>query len=672
MKKKILAFILAMITVCSVLLCSCSNDLTDDERRKKIVEDADVAYTISIWLPVNEETKDRYQINIEDYINESTPEAEKAQKMEEYENDLVNTIEYRINEILASKNMSTEIKFKLVDEDQYMSVLKAQMEKSAGIVAGTEKLPNIIGKTYKNSSQKVQLGDSEEYIFELVYPEVLEEQVDIVYIGSYVDFQILNNLQSLYSLQPYIGSSMAYESLTKMIKKEYADLFDKFALPNNQLYANDNYQAILINKNIANTIDSFTYDEETGKCTFTKVEIDEKTQEEKTTVIEMDSILDCQEYINTVIAAGDSTVIPYIGSMNDASGIVYWEDTLISSGIQAGGNATPGNILSDKNYNNYVNFYKALEEAGYAKESLAEGESAAITVLTDVTLAEINSYADTHYIVKTELPVVSDINSMFALSTYSINYDRTMKVLNMLMTNEEIVTLLNYGVQGVDYKVELDGTISNLNTFKLNEYSFGNGYKTYPDYGVSKDQWDYIKQVNYDALISPYINAGLYNDVSELSKNFAAIKNASAEVFAYIEGLSAEDFQEFISVYGSLKSSSVVSKIIADNNSYIENNKADYEIHAPKTEEYAVKIEQNKLRLDEINNDPDKDSEALKAEKAELEQENKDLQSYITLVEKYDDIIEKQPHYDVLAKFYDMQEYKDALADAKTFYKEIK
>lgn len=670
--KKLLAFILAMITVCSIFLCSCSDELTDDERRKKIVEDADVAYTISVWIPVTDETKDRYQIDIKDYINENTPEAEKALKQEEYENALVNTIEYRINEILASKNMSTKIQFKLINEDQYFDVLKAQMEKSAGIVAGTEKLPNIIGKTYKNTSHKVQLGNSGEYIFELDYPEILEEQVDIVYIGSYADFQILKNLESLYSLQPYIGSSMSYESLTKMIKAEYANLFDKFALPNNQLYAKDNYQAILINKNIADAMNAFAYNEETKKYTFTKIEIDEKTQEEVVTIIEMDSILDCEEFINAVIENGDTSVVPYVGSIDAASGIVNWEDTVISSGIQEGGNATPDNIFKNKNYINYVNFFKTLKDAGYAKENLADGETAAVMVLTDVTSSEINSYSDSYYIVKTAVPVVSDINSMFAISTYSINYDRTMEILNMFMTNEEIITLLNYGVNGIDYKEELDGTISNLNSFDLNSYVFGNTYRTYPDYGVSKDYWDYVKDVNYESIISPYIKAGTYTDISEMTKNFAAIKSVSAEVFDYVSTLSAEDFESFIDVFNGLKSSTVVADKVSESKKYLEDNKADYEAHVSKVEEYNIKIEANNSRLDQIKNDPNKDSEELKAEKSELEAENKALKSYISLVEKYEKTADQLPHYEVIGKFYDMEEYKNALADAKAFYKEIK
>ena len=671
MRKRIVALLLAVISVCSLFLFSCKKEMTDDERRKSIVEGGETAYTISVWLPVSEEVKERYQSDKTSITN----------------------IEREINKILAERNMATAIKFVLISEEEYVEKLTEQFEVSkyaATVInpknekyAETYKkqnnkgplYPNAIGLTYINTAMKVDLLDSNgnatgEYVFELDYPDFLDvavddgnggtekknQQVDICYIGSYEDLLTWANEGHLYSLSDYLSSAGGYTSLNKVVKQNYLNAMkvnDKIqALPNNHLYSVDKYQVVLLDKSVAG--DKLSYDEDTGVIKYNDTEIN--------------SILGCKDYIND-IGAEQNGVVPFVGTIDDASGVVYWnKNSIISSTIN--GDAAPENILENQAYVDYVTFYKELEALGYAQATKAEGKESAVEVKY-ATLAQIEEYEKDYYVIKSEMPVVDEISSMFAISQYSINYNRAMAVLNLFMTNKEIVTLLNYGVQGVDYKVE-NGTITNLNTFPLNSTHLGNGYVTYYNYNMSNSVWDYVKDVNYDAIVSPYIKANYAKtkyDVSTVTANYKAIEAVSAEIFSDIANMNAEEFSALVRVFGENSADQIAAKceLLAQETKYSEN--------APKIAEYEAKIAANNTRIEEIdtamNASSEDDDTALQEEKDTLTAENTSLEELIKFVADYDAALVDKAPLEILNKFVSMQEYKDALAQSKEFYSKM-
>ena len=666
MRKRIVALLLCIVSVCSLFLLSCKKEVSDDERRKSIVEGGETAYTISVWLPVTAEVMERYQ-------SDSTT---------------VTNIEREINQILASRNMATAVKFVLIDENEYSQKITEQFEvsKEAVTVANPNNskyseiykkqnnkgplYPNAIGTTYRNSAIKVDLLDSNgnstgEYVFELDYPDLLQatidgesktQQVDICFIGNYNDLLTWANGGHLYSLSDYLSSSGKYTSLNKIVKQNYMNAMkvnDKIqAIPNNHLFSVDKYQVVLIDKAIAG--DKIVFDEKTGAIKYNDAEIN--------------TILGCKDYINDIAASGTGA-IPFVGTINDASGVVYWgENSIISSSING---SNPDNILANKDYVDYVTFYKELQDLGYTKTLLAKDEKAAVEIKY-ATLAQIQEYEKDYYVIKSGSPIVEDFSSMFAISQYSINYDRAMAVLNLFMTNEKIITLLNYGVKGVDYKIDENGIVSNLNTFKLNKYRFGNGYATYYNYGMSDEIWEYVKQINYDAVISPFIKseyAKKSTDLSKITANYEAIKTVSAEIFEIISGMNAEEFTKLVAAYDKYASTDVSAKceILA--------KEALYNEHSVKIEEYKTKIEANDARIAEINEamkeSNEDDDSALETEKASLTDENTQLKENIDFVEQYNELIDDKTELEILNKFCGMQEYKDALSESQSFYSKL-
>ena len=103
---------------------------------------------------------------------------------------------------------------------------------------------------------------------------------------------------------------------------------------------------------------------------------------------------------------------------------------------------------------------------------------------------------------------------MFAISTHSANYERSMRILYLLQENEKIRTLLQYGVEDVDYEV---GTLNGENViysknsgYEMELLYTGNCYRTYPDYGVPMSYWDSIKEINLETECHPYMNLNIY------------------------------------------------------------------------------------------------------------------------------------------------------------------
>jgi hypothetical protein len=155
--------------------------------------------------------------------------------------------------------------------------------------------------------------------------------------------------------------------------------------------------------------------------------------------------------------------------------------------------------------------------------------------------------------------------SGFAISKYSANYDRAMKVLYLLETDAEIITLLQYGIEGEDYKIEFDDktseetfVISNDTKYDMSSIYFGNGYMTYKENNtnIDIDGWTEVKEINYDTIVSPYIGF-LYNytqnATDEEKEQLAALKTAvatlTAEVYTEIIAMNAEEYAEFVELY---------------------------------------------------------------------------------------------------------------------------
>ena len=631
MKKRLMCLLMALLMVCSVVLVSCADDKTDDQIRQENVCKADTAYTLSIWIPTNASTAD---------INKEDSEFNKR----------LNAIEDEINSILSSS--STKIEIVVKNDAEYD---KALQDKLTSASTSTLPKPSSLGEKYVNSAYKYvpENADPEDYFYKLKYPEILENQVDICLIRNYATYNSLIQKNTLHSLNEYITASTAsYPRMMKLIRNEFINplIINKnlYAIPNNRAYVDDEYQYILINKELAESAD---------------VTVD---------VNAIANLVDCEEIINKIGDLKLDGIVPLVGTEKELSGIISWGDdqSLI---VSTNENTAPGSIFDNEQYMAYVSLYKSLSEKSYVKETLLDGETAGVFVYNG-TKAGAEAYAEDYYLVKTENPVLNEeqaYGSMFAISEYSIKYDRAMSFLYLLYTNEEIRTLIQYGIQDVDYildysedeenpTIELIKDANGNVVYDMNNDYTGNGYITYKEDGTVIDAWDYVKSVNYDAIVSKYMHfqsnydkasASVKDEVNIITE---ALKAFNEEIFSTIKAMSYDEFEEFKASYEEAK----VIKY-ADVLSKLEAGLEEYETLKPDEQSMSEQLEANKSWI-EANKNDDTMKDAVK----EKEKENTDLQEKLDKITAYDELLALKETYtknETVFKVLESEALKNAL-----------
>lgn len=518
MNKKILCLVIAILMLLPFILTSCKKELTEQEIMDNISNSGATALTLSIWVPTDSDVNDQ-----------------------EFK-DRLSAVEDEINVILRDKNYSTKIDLVAISNDDYETQLSHRFDTIKENIANGDKLPYLIADAYVNTTNKTPIGNS--YIYELNYPSVLSNQIDIFYIRDYDDYRsyvAADHVQKLDSYLDKVGGR--YKDLAKKIKPEFLSAMNingsTYAIPNNHQYG-DQYQFILIDKEIFDSQDTI------------KIET-------------ITDIYSCKAFIDLVGQGGQSGVVPFVGTLNDAPGIVDFDSSnLVGSTITDG---APSSVFDIEEYNKYVAMYKELQGNSYVKDTLSDDEKAAVSFLYG-TNTDAQALSENYYIIKSEMPIAREdtlFESGFAISKYSANYDRAMKVLYLLETDAEIITLLQYGIEGEDYKIEFDDktseesfVISKDTKYDMSSIYFGNGYMTYKENNsnVDVDGWADIKDINYDTIVTPYLGF-LYNytqnATEEEKEQLATLKNAVAtltsEVYAEIIAMSAEEYAEFLELY---------------------------------------------------------------------------------------------------------------------------
>ncbi|MBQ7760722.1 MAG: hypothetical protein IJ400_01590 [Clostridia bacterium] len=538
MKKRVLCLIIALAMVLPLILASCNDVRSDEEIIQSILggKDAAIALTLSIWVPTDADL--------------STPESKNA-----FETRL-KAVEERINEILIEKNYSTKIDLIAYADDEYDQIISDKFASMEGKKGEAYRK----GQAYENQIDYYypDENDKSNFIYQIKYPDVLEDcQLDIFLMRGYEDFITHVENGDLEALDTYISANgSVYSNINKLIRPNIlAQMkYDKktYAIPNNHLYAQDKYQFVLIDKAL---FDSYGLE-----------------------IQDIGSVVDTEEFIKLVAADASNSAVPFVGSINDAPGLFIY-DTEMNMGSVVG-SGSPANIYDHDSYSEYVSFIKRVSEMVHLHDDL-ENNDVAVQFMygasTDIENLEKNLFDNgntvysgkvngkDYYILKSDTPVaeLDDVySSMFAISKYSINPDRAMKVLYLLQSNEEIRTLLQYGIENVDYKIEYDEDtleekiVLKDTAYKMNILYTGNGYYTYPEDNSFIDDWQYVKDVNFDMVINPLIGLDYYYNSDKITEEEKAEFLANREVAipiaqAYklaIDNMSSEEYDTFSAI----------------------------------------------------------------------------------------------------------------------------
>ena len=370
-----------------------------------------------------------------------------------------------------------------------------------------------------------------------VYPEVEDHQVDIIYLSGYekyneyIENEWIQKLDSELSGSAKAIPSYVSTSLLNAIKVGGST----YAIPNNNVIGE--YTYMLIDKEL---FDKYYY---TG------------------TLKDVHSIVDVSDFIEDV-AKYEEGVLPINGDVNYCLSLIahYWSidpetmaidpakfsvlghaykpDEVITRGSTA---MTFSNLLADERYKESLLNLKEFEYAGYFGTP-AEGQKSAISfVKGDASVVE--NYEDDNYVVVVDYPKAANEDiyaNMFAISTYTSDLAKSMQIITLLNTDTEFRNLFQYGIEGVNYELNANGSVSmmNGNAYNMDISKTGNEFIAYVPEGMNVDVWEYAKQQNRESQVNPLLGFAFANELDSQEEDFLSEEAAAPDakdVFYYKE-----------------------------------------------------------------------------------------------------------------------------------------
>ena len=490
MKKRLFCLFLCLVTVLSLVLTSCSSK-TDDDAESDIKDAASAtAISLSMWVVSDEKIPEDRIAKVTEAINAITKSKFKTQLVINY---------------------LTKAEYETVLADTISKYAESRKNQATVETETTKKDEVVTDETMTN-----ELGMSV-----IKYPELLQNQVDIIYIAGEEMYLEFINKEWLAELDTELSSSSKkireYVSATLLSAAKYNGT--TYAIPNNRTIGQYNY--MLLNKAL----------------------MDKYAQDGYISTDMIDGLYNENLYpFLNLISMWEPGVIPIDASYEDCLNLLahYWNINSEDYSIDAlnqfslfGYRYTDIDSLSrgsvilgyESLFANpeFVEDYLQLNTFRFKdylrKESDETRTEAAVKFVTgDSTVLEKGIYTDAdgkeYYPIVVGYPTAtsSDIyGNMFGVCKYTKSVDRSMQIITYLNTNPDFRNLLQYGVEGVDYKLSenADKTVSveYMKTgYKMDLYTTGNTFIAYhPEKGISSDVWDSAKAQNRSSLVNPLL-----------------------------------------------------------------------------------------------------------------------------------------------------------------------
>lgn len=538
MSKKLISLLLVFMLLFSFVLASCSTDSTSgDDVEPGDTEEAELdmsnrtPYTLTLWLPSQEGT---------------TEEA-------------VKEVEAAINKLLNS-SYTTNIELRTFDEDKYAAAVLEKIDaieqKIRDDEAESSRRKEIeqslrqegivtVGTTAAETEATEIATETNEYgQSNKKYPDVGEYQFDIFLITSYEMYRDLVDRDALMSLETNLNGSS--KLLKSYIYPAFLDAvkFDTgltYAIPNN--HGMGEYKFLLTNKELA---EKYYFDpaDLTG------------------------SIDNCKYFIETVARYEDDPDVSPLLSWVDPVGMKYWSKdgswsaiaSIIGNDASFDSAGSISNIFTMNEYKAHFKMMKQFEEDGLIAEDPENCEKFAVGVVSADCLETVEAmYGDEYDISIYEYPRATQeelFTGAFAVSAATKSLSRAMEVITAINTQKEIRNLLQYGVEGVHYKLNDEGRVERIrdekgnSAYNMNILHTGNTYIAYPEEGMDLKQWEHDKQRNLDTILTPFsycydseTGVGLYNENN--AANFEEVARLSADMYDRLMKIKAEDVDEF-------------------------------------------------------------------------------------------------------------------------------
>lgn len=535
MKKRLISLMLAVLTLFSVMLTSCSSSSDGDDAISDVTDEAS-RYTTTLNMYVVTE-------------KETTAEATAA-------------VAEQINKLTKAK-FKTQLNIYFYTEDVYYNVIDEKIEKIEAEVAAEEeerkrlkaeqKAAKARGETIATTTVEETKETEEETVLnewglsELKYPEESSRQIDIIFFSGYDRYLDYIDRDVLSRLDDELSSSS--KKLKDYINPVFLDAAkingSTYAIPNNHVIGE--YTYLLINKELA---EKYSYDTD-----------------------DMTDLYFCMEFVEDV-AKYETDVTPVCGKL-ELTNVKYMSldhDTLDFTGERSvmaayvGPRAGYGSRISYRNMfattqiTNQLIAIQTFKDKGYIKENADPSKPFGIAVMKGTgELADI--YGEDYEMVVLENPMADEETlyaGMFGVTSYTKDLSRSMEIITYLNTNAELRNLFQYGIENVNYVINEDGTLSRLNnTYMMDINKTGNAFVAYPEEDMSANAWEAAKQQNIDARLDPMHGFTFVDSGLDL-KYIEAVEKLSAEYLPKLDACkSVEELEAFIeTAYSELAANS--------------------------------------------------------------------------------------------------------------------
>ena len=524
MKKRIAAFLILIVMICGCVLTSCNNstDIIEDEDTRR-------ALTITLYCITDEETTPEAIKRVENAINQITKRRYSTQivlrfyKESEYDGVIDNLVadialeEKQKKDDESSSAAAAKESRRRAAIDKLISLDKAEVTTRKLIVWSTDP-PEDADESDEETYETEQniFGDDVEK-----YPDATDTQLDIFLICG------TKNLNKYVTEEPYATDDESFlvamdEMLTlnaKSIKQYVSDTVllagkvgsSQYAIPTNKRIAGESTYLILDRS----LLKKYGYGEDEIR-TLTSAKFNSFLGQVK-------------ENEPDVIPLRNAPSAPGIVSLFGEPSIF---GTYVANTAVTGFKAVPKNLLSAYQYTDHIVYMEQYKRNGYIPETDDPNAKYAAQVIT-ATEDEIEQYDEKNYVVKVlgkGMATTDTIGQyMFGISKYTRDPNRCMEIINLITTNSEIRNLLQYGIEGSNYKINVDtGKLERLNhDYMMNIFATGNTFIAYPEEDMELDVWEKDKAANRSAIVSPYLgflfekegNASLIEEMKKLSSS---------------------------------------------------------------------------------------------------------------------------------------------------------
>ncbi len=514
MKNRLICLALCLVMLASVVLTGCSSKTSEEVQSEINETQSESARSLTMWLVSEKEIDAETATRVTNAVNEITESKFK-----------VRMTLYFFTESEYEAVLTENIRLREDSKSIFTTGTNTEVETEAT----TDETATILEETETDKFGRVTVK----------YPDLKPNQVDIVYIQGEEMFKQYVSNGWLKQLDEELSAS------SKKIKEFVSQTLltaakingGTYAIPNNSTIGE--YTFMLIDKEIASKFGT--------DGAYERGDIDGFFNEY------------IYSYLDNVRALNDSSIVPVDGTYDELLSLLahYWSidpDTYETDnsrfsvlGYRYTNPSTLSrgttilsfdSLLGDSTFcKNYYELNRMKMLGNYYGEA-TEGKTPAVKFATG-DLSDYNAYLaeDSEYlpvIVKYPSVDVDDVyENMFGVCAYAEDLSACMEILTYLTTNTDFRNLIQYGVEGEDYKVVKDDDGNSVverlqDNYLMDVFKTGNTFIAYPDpsKGLTADVWEIGKQQNRQALVEPLLNF----DFAELAKTSGTSSSSSRKV----------------------------------------------------------------------------------------------------------------------------------------------